>query len=94
MSSGLISLALFLASQAAIVAGVSMVFAMIGKVNQKLPVDQQISYLGRHPFTHRRIFREYRRLYPSGRLVLYFYIAVYVGVGFLGAFVWQFGFFG
>lgn len=42
----------------------------IGEINRKLPDAEQISYWGMHPAKMARIKREYRRLYPSGKLDL------------------------
>jgi hypothetical protein len=40
----------------------------IGEINRKLPDAEQISYWGMHPAKMARIKREYRRLYPSGKI--------------------------
>ena len=40
----------------------------IGEVNRKLPEDQQISYWWMYAEKYARIKKEYKRLYPSGRL--------------------------
>jgi hypothetical protein len=46
---------------------VSMV--MLALVNRKLPEERQIAYFGVwHCFEAERIFSEYKRLYPNGRL--------------------------
>lgn len=42
----------------------------IGEINRKLPDNEQISYWGMHPFKMATIRREYKRLYPSGRIDL------------------------
>lgn len=42
----------------------------IGEVNRKLPDGEQISYWGMHPAKMARVRREYRRLYPSGKIDL------------------------
>jgi len=59
---------LFAAAVTCAVLGGYVMFAMIGEVNRKLPEDQQISYLWGHYAKYQRILREYRRLYPKGRL--------------------------
>jgi len=56
-----------LATTCMISAGFVM-YAMIGKVNRKLPDNDQIGYLGFYWSKMMRIFREYRRLYPDGHL--------------------------
>lgn len=43
-------------------------YKMIGEINRKLPEDQQVRYLWFYPSKTFRITREYRRLYPQGRL--------------------------
>jgi len=40
----------------------------IGEVNRKLPSAEQISYWGMHPVKMAKVKREYRRLYPSGKI--------------------------
>jgi hypothetical protein len=85
-----ICIALFCAAQSFIVASAFILFAMIGKANRHLPDDQQISSLGFHPFSNKRIFREYRRFHPQGHLVLYYHLSAYTGVALLFAFGYQF----
>src|SRR5690348_10714392 len=42
---------------------------ILAKVNKRLPDDQQIPYFGVwHYFELERILREYKRLYPNGKL--------------------------
>lgn len=41
---------------------------MISEINRQREKDNQISYLGFTPPKTLRIFSEYRRLYPKGRL--------------------------
>jgi hypothetical protein len=41
---------------------------MIGEINRKRQHDRQVSYFGFTPFKTQRIFDEYRRSYPEGRL--------------------------
>lgn len=45
-----------------------VMFAMIGKVNKKLPDGDQISYLWGHYAKEHRVLQEYKHLYPEGRL--------------------------
>jgi hypothetical protein len=56
-------------------AGISLIitsgfifYAMIGKVNRKLPDNEQIGYIGFYPAKVFRITAEYRRLYPHSHL--------------------------
>jgi hypothetical protein len=41
---------------------------MIDQVNQKLPWEQRFDWLFWYWSKHQRLFREYKRLYPTGRL--------------------------
>lgn len=40
----------------------------IGEVNRKKPENEQISYFGMYPQKYARIKKEYKRLYPKGRV--------------------------
>jgi hypothetical protein len=53
-------------------------FMMIGEVNWKRPDGDQISYFGHHYFKTKRIFGEYRKLYPEGTIHVYMLISVAV----------------
>ena len=44
-------------------------FEMMDKVNNNLPESQQFSALGWYSSKVQRLYREYRRLYPEGRLL-------------------------
>ena len=85
---------LLLAAFSCIIGANFVLFAMIGEINRKLPEDGHISYLFGHYDKYRRIFKEYRCLYPNGRLNLYCKILVCAGFGLLVVFAWQFGMFG
>lgn len=53
----------------------------IGEINRKLPEDQQISYFWMHVDRFARIKREYKCLYPNGKLHLWgtvFEIAAFI----------------
>jgi hypothetical protein len=65
----LLVLVLFsMAGTCAILAGYVGV-VMLAMVNKKLPDDQQIAYFGVwHYFKLERMLREYKRLYPEGKL--------------------------
>jgi len=41
---------------------------MVDEVNRKLPEDQQFEHLFWYPTKSLRLIREYKRLYPNGRL--------------------------
>jgi hypothetical protein len=59
---------LFAAGGTLIMISAFMLYAMVGKVNQKLPEEQQIGYVLFHPSKAFRITREYKRLYPQSHL--------------------------
>jgi hypothetical protein len=71
-----------------------VLFAMIGEINRKLPERDRISYIFGYYAKYRRIFNEYRRLYPNGRLLLWFKLLLCSGFGLLAVFALQFGMFG
>jgi hypothetical protein len=50
-------------------AGALTSMRMVDEVNERLPPDQQFPLLGWHHFEFQPLIREYRRLYPSGRLI-------------------------
>lgn len=68
MTFPLLPLALLCASATCAVAGGYVMFAMVGRVNRRLPDDQQISYLWGTYSKQQRVLKEYKRLYPDGRL--------------------------
>jgi hypothetical protein len=43
---------------------------MVDKVNEKLPKEEQFYHLWRYAEKSFRLRREYKRLYPNGRLLL------------------------
>ena len=47
------------------------VIMMIGEINRKREDGKLISYFGSTPSKTMRIFDEYRRLYPNGKLHIY-----------------------
>lgn len=59
---------LFAAGGTLVMTSAFMLYAMVGKVNRKLPEDQQLGYIGFYPTKALRITREYRRFYPGSRL--------------------------
>ncbi len=65
----------------------------IGEVNRKLSEAEQISYWGMHPLKMARVKREYKRLYPNGKLDLMRRILQYVGFGFMILLLIPLGFF-
>lgn len=87
------ALILFAASVSFILISNFLMFAIIGEVNRKVPDAQRVSYLGWHFDKYQRTIREYRRLYPGGQLVRYHFVSLALGMIFLLAFAWEFGFF-
>jgi hypothetical protein len=49
------------------------VIMMIGEINRKREEGNLISYFGFTPPKTMRVFDEYRRLYPNGKLHIYFF---------------------
>lgn len=49
---------------------------MIGEINRKRQESDLVSYFGFTPQKVLMIFREYRRLYPHGKLHIYSYLAL------------------
>jgi len=64
-----IALALLLASGFFGLAASLTSMRMVDEVNAKLSKEQQFGLLGWHYFKSRKMIQEYRRLYPSGRLI-------------------------
>ena len=84
---------LFVLCQGFILASGFCMFAMIGEVNRKLPEERRVSYLFGSPLTTLRLFREYRQLYPHGRLRSLFFLLFGVGILLGIAAAWQLGMF-
>jgi hypothetical protein len=55
----------------------------IGEVNRKLPDAEYISYFGMHPNKMAKLKKEYRRLYPAGKVDLWRRIFQYAALLFL-----------
>jgi hypothetical protein len=47
-----------------------MLYAMVAKVNRRLPAGQQVLFMLLNPLTVSRITRDFRRFYPHSRLNL------------------------
>jgi hypothetical protein len=82
---------LFLVGQTFVLVSGFIMYAMIGEVNRKLPDGQRVGYLFGYYGKYRRIFREYQRLYPNGRLGLYCKITAALGMASAAACIWLFG---
>lgn len=66
---------LFSVAMSAVVLGNKFQAMMIGEINRRRPDDNQVSYFG---FTLPKVLRindEYHRLYPRGRLHVYYWVA-------------------
>jgi hypothetical protein len=63
-----LGIVLFGAAMTCMVLSGLVTFAMIGEINRKVPEEDRISYLGGGPDKPLHLYREYRRLYPDGRL--------------------------
>jgi hypothetical protein len=91
----LVQLLIFLSAISCLIWAGFVTFAMMGEINRKLPEKDQISYLWGYPAKYRRINAEYRRLYPTGRLLFYGSVLTYTGFALLAALAlgWRFGVF-
>jgi len=73
--------------------GSLVTLSMIEEVNRKKPDGERISDLGSTPGKISRVRDEYRRLYPAGRLHIYYWGSVaLLGIGFVGSAVCMFFF--
>jgi hypothetical protein len=71
-----------------------LLYAMIGEINGKEPDAERISYFSFTPGKMFRILDQYRRLYPAGRLHVYYWgSSVLAGISLVGYAVCM-GFFG
>jgi hypothetical protein len=91
----IVQILIFLSAISCMIWAGFVTFAIIGEINRKLPEKDQISYLWGYPAKSRRINDEYRRLYPTGRLLFYGRALVCAAFGFLLALAlgWRFGVF-
>jgi hypothetical protein len=86
--------AVFFACAIGLVLSANVLFyRMIGQINVKLSEDQKIGYFWFDFGKNAKVFREYRRLYPSGRLHRWAALLFFVALAFLLAAAWKFGFF-
>jgi hypothetical protein len=67
--------------------------AMVDQVNERLPKEEQFDPLGWYLTKTQRLHREYKRLYPDGRLLLQYYVACGLGIVCLLICAWGFRFF-
>jgi hypothetical protein len=68
-------------------------FEIIDKVNEKLSKEEQFGWLGWSIGKYRRLHREYRRLYPDGRLLFKVNVLTVLAFASLIVSAWSFGFF-
>jgi hypothetical protein len=68
-------------------------FEIVDRVNEKLPAEEQYSWLGWHTDKVSRLFSDYRRLCPNGGLIRRFHLISAMGAGFLVVSAWAFRFF-
>jgi hypothetical protein len=67
---------------------------IVDKVNQRLPQEQQFALLGWYWPKYSRLWREYRMLYPDGKLLRRMGIPAVVTIACLMTCAWALGFFG
>lgn len=93
---------LFLLAVSCLISAGFVSYAIIGEINRKLPEEDQIPYFlgqrGKYVSQHEkfaRVRREYRRLYPGGRMALYLNFLTFAGFGLLLAIAlgWRLGIF-
>jgi hypothetical protein len=65
-------------------------FEMIDKVNERLPADENLDWLGWHLAKYQRLNQEYKRLYPEGRLPSKIRVVMGIMFACLVACVWGF----
>ena len=68
-------------------------FEMVDRVNEKLPEENQFETLGWYFSKTQRLHREYRRIYPEGRLLLKVRVLAALMFGCLLVCVWGLGLF-
>jgi hypothetical protein len=66
---------------------------MVEEVNSHLPQDSQFSPMGWYLSKTLRLHREYKRLFPTGTLLMKVRFAIAIGFGCLLGGVWALGFF-
>jgi hypothetical protein len=67
---------------------------MVDKVNERLPEGEQFDPLGWYTSKALRLHREYKRLFPDGRLHLKLWVLTGLMFACLVISAWGFGFFG
>ena len=69
------------------------IFEMVDKVNDMLPKGEQFAPLGWYFSKYQRLNREYKRLYPAGRLLLRVRVLTVLMFACLLICAWGLGFF-
>ena len=85
-------IALACASTCGIIAALTN-FDMVDRVNEKLPASGQFAAAGWYFAKTQRLYREYRRLYPSGHLLRRVRLLTALMVACLLTCAWSFGLF-
>lgn len=70
----IIGIAAFICCVACAITSSFVVFQMVDKVNDKLPEERQFSVIWWYWSKYKRLFAEYKRLYPDGSLLRRFRI--------------------
>jgi hypothetical protein len=87
------ALVLLLAGVGSAIAATSVSWKMVEQVNSRLPDNERFDSVWWAFPKYLRLFRQYRRLYPSGRLVSHFwYLQTAMLVSLVGV-AWLVGFF-
>ncbi len=75
-------------------AGGLMYFEIVDKVNERLPESERFAILWWHTGKYQRLHREYRKLYPEGRLIRRVRVITALMFVCLLISAWALGFFG
>ena len=70
-----------------------VIFQMVDRVNERLPGEQSFAPLGWYWSKYRRLFGEYKKLYPDGNLVRRFRSLIMLTFAYFLIGVWGLGFF-
>jgi hypothetical protein len=73
------AICLFLTGVSCAIFGNLLLYVIVGRINEKVPENQKVSYLGWHPDKYRRVLKEHRRLYPESRSRLYLHLLTWGG---------------
>jgi hypothetical protein len=90
---GIIGITAFICGVVCAITGSFVAFQMVDKVNDKLPEECQFSPIWWYWSKYQRLFAEYKKLYPDGRLLRRFRILGVLAFAYLLASAWGLGFF-